>query len=107
MHIRALTICFVFAATFGTMLAAGPDVQASAGASAINARIGEPSMSADNGVLTIKASPDTAETFHVYGITGQLVKRVDVKAGDSAQHELKRGLYIVKCSRWARKIMMK
>ena len=100
MHIRALTICFVFAATFGTMLAAGPDVQASAGASAINARIGEPSMSADNGVLTIK-------TFHVYGITGQLVKRVDVKAGDSAQLELKRGLYIVKCSRWARKIMMK
>ena len=87
MHIRALTICFVFAATFGTMLAAGPDVQASAGASAINARIGEPSMSADNGVLTIKASPDTAETFHVYGITGQLVKRVDVKAGDSAQLE--------------------
>ena len=98
MHIRALTICFVFAATFGTMLAAGPDV---------HARIGEPSMSADNGVLTIKASPDTAETFHVYGITGQLVKRVDVKAGDSAQLELKRGLYIVKCSRWARKIMMK
>lgn len=104
---RAVTICLVLIAAFEPVSAAVPAEPDTFATSGMIERTTEPHVSAEEGVLTLKAAPDTAEIFHIYGITGQLVKKTEVRGDDSVQLELKRGLYIVKCSRWARKIMVK
>ncbi|MDE6048975.1 MAG: T9SS type A sorting domain-containing protein [Paramuribaculum sp.] len=55
--------------------------------------------------LSVKA--DKTERFYIFSITGQLVKTVDVEAGSVQSVELPRGCYIVKCSYWSKKVMVK
>lgn len=44
--------------------------------------------------------------FEVFSITGQLVRTLVVK--DMPQHiELQRGCYIIKCSSWTKRVMLK
>lgn len=50
---------------------------------------------------------EKSEKFHIYSITGQLVKAIEVGAGGSERVELPRGCYIVKCSRWSKKVMVR
>lgn len=104
---RAVIACLTLAAVVAP-LSAGVSADSSAvGGSPMAQRVGVPEATAGEGLLTLKASPEESDVFQIYGITGQLIKKLEVKAGDSAQLELRRGIYIVKCSRWARKIMVK
>jgi hypothetical protein len=93
------------AAMTAPLSAAMPDGLSADGRESMAARVSMPDIMVGEGMLTLKAATGKSETFHIYGITGQLIKRLDIKAGDSAQ--LQRGVYIVKCSHWARKIMVK
>ena len=58
-----------------------------------------------HGYLELSVKGDTAQRFHIYSITGQLVKTVDVIG--VANVELPNGLYIVKCSEWSKQVIVK
>lgn len=57
--------------------------------------------------IALTVADEKPEKFHIYSITGQLVKTIEVGAGGSERVELPRGCYIVKCSRWSKKVMVK
>ena len=47
-------------------------------------------------------------TFHVYSITGQLIKVVRVAADQRTSVDFPKGFYIVKCSNlWSRKVVVR
>ena len=47
-------------------------------------------------------------TFHVYSITGQLIKVVRVGAEQRTSVDFPKGFYIVKCSnQWSRKVVVR
>ena len=47
-------------------------------------------------------------TFHVYSITGQLIKVVRVAADQRTSVDFPKGFYIVKCSnQWSRKVVVR
>lgn len=47
-------------------------------------------------------------TFHVYSITGQLVKVVRVNADQRTSVDFPKGFYIVKCgNQWSRKVVVR
>lgn len=107
MRHRAIIAFLIMAAMTAPLSAAMPDGLSADGRESVTGRVSMPDIMIGEGMLTLKAVAGESETFHVYGITGQLIKRLEIKAGDSAQIELRRGVYIVKCSHWARKIMVK
>lgn len=58
------------------------------------------------GGVELSVADDAAETFHIYSITGQMIKAVDLQQG-TRQVELPRGCYIIKCSKWSKKVVVK
>lgn len=66
---------------------------------------GGPSVKALNGGVELSV-PDGVETFVFYSITGQVIKQVQVSAG-IVTVDLPRGCYIIKCSRWSKKVVVK
>lgn len=107
MRHRAIIAFLIMAAMTAPLSAAMHDGFSADGRESMAARVSMPDIMVGEGMLTLNAATGKSETFHIYGITGQLIKRLEIKAGDSAQLELQRGVYIVKCSHWARKIMVK
>lgn len=65
------------------------------------------SVSASSTGITLSVKGEKAERFYVFSITGQLVKTIDVDAAGVRTVELPRGCYIVKCSHWSKKVMVK
>ncbi|MDE6489354.1 MAG: T9SS type A sorting domain-containing protein, partial [Paramuribaculum sp.] len=69
-------------------------------------QIDAPRISVSQNSVTITTSTDNAtQTFEVYSMTGQLVKRITT-TDRSATFELPRGCYIVRCGRWSKKIII-
>lgn len=64
-----------------------------------------PTIKPVKGGLEITVSDGKAHEFYIYSITGQLVKRV--KADYTLTVELPQGYYIVKCSSWSKKIVVR
>ncbi|WP_302062571.1 adenylosuccinate synthetase, partial [uncultured Muribaculum sp.] len=64
-----------------------------------------PTIKPVTGGLEITVSDGKAHEFYIYSITGQLVKRV--KADYTLTVELPQGYYIVKCSSWSKKIVVR
>lgn len=67
----------------------------------------EPSMKAVSGGIELTATPSDETTFLIYSITGQLVKSVKAEAGSTVNVELSGGCYIVRCTAWAKKIIVR
>lgn len=65
-----------------------------------------PTLTVAQASFTVKGSPDCPLTFEVYSLTGQIVKRFKLKDG-SFTLELPRGCYIIKCSVWSKKVVIK
>ena len=55
--------------------------------------------------IEITVHDGVARRFCVYSITGQVIKSVDV--ADNVTVELPQGYYIVKCSEWTKKIVVR
>lgn len=64
-------------------------------------------MTVESKSIILSVNNDKGEKFHIYSITGQLVKTVTVPAKSEERIELKCGCYIVKCSQWSKKVMVK
>lgn len=58
-------------------------------------------------LLTVSHSSDTPVRFMVYSITGQLIKSIDVAAGDEAAIDLPAGYYIVKTAQWSKRLVVR
>lgn len=98
----ALVACFLC----GTVIAAAsgmPDETATS--QRIDTDIAAVSTTSTGIALSVKG--EKAERFYVFSITGQLVKTIDVDAASVQTVELPRGCYIVKCSHWSKKVMVK
>lgn len=62
---------------------------------------------AGSDAIVLSVNGEKSEKFQIYSITGQLVKTIEVGAGGSERVELPRGCYIVKCSLWSKKVMVR
>ncbi len=69
--------------------------------------VAQPTVRALHGGIELGNPLESSVTFAVYSITGQLVKQVDVAAGSQLSVDLPTGCYIVKCSKWSKKIVVK
>lgn len=67
--------------------------------------LAEPSASPVEGGVDLTAPAPGPLTFHIFSITGQLVKTVVIRE-DTVRIELPRGCYVVKCGRWSKKILI-
>ena len=67
----------------------------------------QPSVRAVHSAIELSNPLETAVVFQVYSITGQLVKTVEVSAGAQVTADLPTGCYIVKCSKWSKKIVVR
>lgn len=65
----------------------------------------EPSASPVEGGVDLTAPAPGQLTFHIFSITGQLVKTVSIRE-ETVRIELPRGCYVVKCGRWSKKILI-
>ena len=59
------------------------------------------------GAIVISLKGGVCDTFQIFSITGQLVKTVSMAGPSKETVELPRGCYIVKCSQWSRKVVVK
>ncbi|MDE7396517.1 MAG: T9SS type A sorting domain-containing protein [Muribaculum sp.] len=64
-----------------------------------------PTVKVVAGGVQIVTSDGEPKTFYFYSITGQLIKSVTVS--DSAVVDLPQGCYIVKCTNWSKKVVVK
>lgn len=65
------------------------------------------SVSINSSGISLKVNSDKVERFYIFSITGQLVKTVDVDAGITQTVDLPKGCYIIKCSFWSKKVLVK
>lgn len=66
----------------------------------------EPSINTRKGALEIICPADGKQrTFHIYSITGQLIKKIQ-NADQSFVIELPQGCYIIKCEAWVKKAIV-
>ncbi|ROT07843.1 T9SS C-terminal target domain-containing protein [Muribaculaceae bacterium Isolate-104 (HZI)] len=100
----SLTMCCVVAASFTVHATATTEYQSVAGR-----RIDTENavMTASSSGITLSVRSEKKIRFYIYSITGQLIKTVDVVAGESEYVDLNRGCYIVKCSDWSKKVLVK
>ncbi len=89
---------------FGAAFAAPAAVCAADG---INGEVivSDPVIRATAGGVEISVSDGVVRHFAIYSITGQMVKQIDV--ADTAFVDLPGGCYIVKCSSWSKKIVVR
>lgn len=64
-------------------------------------------LTSSSTAISISVRVDSTIRFYIYSITGQLIKTVDVQGGCSESVELGKGCYIVKCSQWSKKVMVR
>lgn len=64
-----------------------------------------PAAKAVNGGIALSAPADTTCRFTIYSITGQIIKSVDVTG--TTVVEIQRGCYIIKCSSWLKKVIVR
>lgn len=65
-----------------------------------------PELTSGRGSIELKCpDSDTTYTFHIFSITGQLIKSVTLSGGSHIL-ELPQGCYIVKCQQWAKKVIV-
>lgn len=98
-------IIIAFALTAG---AAGVDALASVTDNGVQQELTSPTVTVKvgQGQVELTACGDELVKFNIYSITGQLVKSVSFANG-SIVVELPRGLYIVKCDKWSKQIVVK
>lgn len=65
-----------------------------------------PEIKLHPGAIEIKVLTPTKYHFHIYSITGQLIKSLEI-ADDTQTIELKQGCYIIKCKKWSKKVIIK
>ena len=71
-----------------------------------NTVTGPIAQGAEGRIVFIAGNSDA--TFHVYSITGQLIKVVRVSADQRTSVDFHKGFYIVKCSnQWSRKVVVR
>lgn len=58
-----------------------------------------------SGGLEISVQSEHTVTFHIYSVTGQLVRTVKI-ADSSESIDLPPGYYIVKCDRWSHRYLV-
>lgn len=59
------------------------------------------------GYLELQVSGTEAVTFHIYAITGQQVRSVNVPGGTTVSVDLPKGVYIVKGDHWAKQVVIR
>ena len=60
-----------------------------------------------NGRITFYAG-NTDAVFHIYSITGQLLKTMRLSADGHASLDMPKGFYVVRCNgQWSRKVVVK
>jgi len=64
-------------------------------------------VSTANGEMEISNPGNESMRFHIFSITGQMVKAVEVSSGERVTVDLPSGCYIVKCSQWSKKIVVR
>jgi len=99
---------FIIAAiAFPVLIGTATDVaaQEAHGIEAVEA-VDEPQVKVLHGMLELTVTGREAVEFHIYSITGQLVKTITVADG-SQTVDLPQGYYIVRCARWAKKVVVK
>lgn len=101
--LRHIILTFALAAS-----AAGGSVLASVTDDGVRQELVSTTATAKAGQGQVELTVDGNELvkFHIYSITGQLVKTVQLTDGKVAI-ELPRGLYIVKCDKWSKQIVIK
>ncbi len=72
----------------------------------ISVNAAQPTIKASAGSITLSVSLDETVQFHIYSITGQAIKTVNLHQG-SLLVELPRGYYVVKCSYWSKTVIVK
>lgn len=65
-----------------------------------------PTVDIRHGAIVLKNHGIQTYNFHIYSITGQLIKRVTLSNGATATVELPQGCYIIKCEKWSKKIAL-
>lgn len=101
--LRHIILAFALAAS-----AAGGSALASVTDNGVQQELASSTVSVKTGAgqVELTVSGDEPVKFHIYSITGQLVKSVSMADG-SVIIELPRGLYIVKCDKWSKQIVVK
>ncbi len=90
----------------GNMVAAASDMpDGTATSQRIDSDVAAVSTNSTGITLSIKG--EKVERFYIFSITGQLVKTIDIEPAGVQSVELPRGCYIVKCSHWSKKVMVK
>lgn len=64
-------------------------------------------VTVESGAVRLSVSSGRQERFLIYSITGQLIKTVDVAPGGEERVDLRCGCYIIKCSFWSKKVMVR
>lgn len=59
------------------------------------------------GYVELRVSGTEGVTFHIYAITGQQVKSVNVPGGTTVSVDLPKGVYIVKGDHWAKQVVIR
>ncbi len=62
-------------------------------------------VSAGVGEMTI--STEQTQRFYIFSITGQMIKSVEISAGEHRVIDLPNGCYIVKCAQWSKKVVVR
>lgn len=83
-----------------TAYAYSPEMEAVAPAENI------PTMKVTATGIELCAPGDTSALFHIYSITGQMIKSVMVDSVPMTI-ELYKGCYIVKCGQWAKQVVVR
>lgn len=65
-----------------------------------------PEIKLHPGAIEIKVLTPIKYHFHIYSITGQLIKSIEI-ADETQTVELKQGCYIIKCEKWSKKVVIK
>lgn len=100
-HTAALLLSMIIAAP---MVSADNSSDDSTDRIAAELASAEPKASPVDGAVEI-TSPSGPLTFHIFSITGQLVKTV-VLQSETARIELPRGCYVIKSGRWSKKVLV-
>lgn len=64
-------------------------------------------MTVGSGAIELTSNAEGRVTLYVYSITGKMVKSVQLEEGVTMRIELSKGLYILKCGKWSKKVMVK
>ena len=102
MKLRNIILAIALSAT---VTLAAPIGYAQTTASEITAESSTAQFTTYHGALELRVIGSETIHFHIYSITGQLIKRVAI-ADASVRIELPAGCYIVKCEKWAKKVVV-